>query len=75
MPITTSGTSVITTGPVFRTLSIITPKTGSFDIKLKVWTANQCFDSLIVSNAFSDQGYNIAFPTAFTPNPAGPTAV
>jgi len=47
--------------------------TGSFDIKLKVWTANQCFDSLIVSNAFADQGYSIAFPTAFAPNPDGPT--
>ena len=48
-------------------------ETGSFDIKLKVWTAKQCFDSLIVSNAFADQGYSIAFPTAFAPNPDGPT--
>jgi len=47
--------------------------TGSFDIKLKVWTANLCFDSLIVSNAFADQGYSIAFPTAFAPTSSGPT--
>ena len=46
---------------------------GSYDITLRVWTANQCYDSLTVSNAFGEEGNAIEFPNAFSPNQGGPT--
>lgn len=46
---------------------------GNYNIKLKVWTENQCYDSLIIMNAFTGQESWIRFPTAFTPNMTGPT--
>ena len=46
---------------------------GNYDITLKVWNQNQCFDSLTVLDAFSLDEYYIKFPTAFAPNHAGPT--
>ncbi|KKL63021.1 hypothetical protein LCGC14_2179320, partial [marine sediment metagenome] len=46
---------------------------GSYNVKLKVWTANQCFDSLIIHNAFTGPESKISFPNAFTPNMSGPT--
>ena len=45
---------------------------GEYDITLKVWTANQCFDSSTVLNAFALSENNIIFPNAFTPNTSGP---
>jgi PKD repeat protein len=45
---------------------------GEFDITLRVWTANQCFDSTTVLNAFALSENNIIFPNAFTPNMSGP---
>ena len=45
---------------------------GEFDITLKVWTANQCFDSTTVLNAFALSENNIIFPNAFSPNTSGP---
>jgi PKD repeat protein len=46
---------------------------GSYNVKLKVWTENQCFDSLIIHNAFTGPESKISFPNAFTPNMSGPT--
>ena len=45
---------------------------GNYDITLKVWTVNQCFDSTTVLNAFALSENNILFPNAFTPNMSGP---
>jgi PKD repeat protein len=46
---------------------------GTYHVKLKVWTENQCFDSLVIFNAFTDQQNDITFPNAFTPNLNGPS--
>jgi PKD repeat protein len=46
---------------------------GSYHVKLKVWTEYQCFDSLVIFNAFTDQQNDITFPNAFTPNHNGPS--
>jgi gliding motility-associated-like protein len=46
---------------------------GSYHIKLKVWTENQCSDSLVIYNAFTSEEHNILVPNAFTPNLNGPT--
>ncbi len=46
---------------------------GKYDITLKAWTANQCYDSTTVLNAFALSENNILFPNAFTPNMSGPT--
>lgn len=46
--------------------------TGYYDITLRVTTANQCTDSLVVINGVHViETSNIKFPTAFTPNPSG----
>ncbi len=47
-------------------------QSGNYHVKLKVWNENQCFDSLIIYNAFSSQANDIVFPNAFTPNLNGP---
>jgi gliding motility-associated-like protein len=46
---------------------------GNYHVRLKVWTDHQCFDSLVIFNAFSTQEQNIKVPNAFTPNLNGPT--
>jgi gliding motility-associated-like protein len=46
---------------------------GNYDVKLKVWTLDQCYDSLTIMNAFTSTENSIRFPTAFTPNMTGPT--
>lgn len=46
---------------------------GSYNVKLLVWTENQCFDSVTVMNAFTGTLSEINFPNAFTPNMSGPT--
>ncbi len=45
---------------------------GSYDVKLKVWTENQCYDSITILNAFTPTKQDIIFPNAFTPNMNGP---
>jgi len=45
----------------------------SYNVKLKVWTKNQCYDSLVIRNAFSGPEGEIRFPNAFTPNMSGPS--
>ncbi|MCK4662341.1 MAG: immunoglobulin domain-containing protein [Bacteroidales bacterium] len=47
-------------------------KEGEFDIKLLVWTENNCFDSITYSILVKKIS-EIIFPTAFTPNPNGPS--
>ena len=42
-------------------------------MKLKVWTDHQCYDSLVVFNAFTTHEQDIKVPNAFTPNLHGPT--
>jgi len=46
---------------------------GKFDVRLDVWNETGCHDSLIVKNAFASSGCRIEFPTAFAPNPNGPS--
>jgi PKD repeat protein len=46
---------------------------GSYNVKLRVWTMNQCYDSLTIMNAFTATENSIRFPNAFTPNMTGPT--
>jgi len=46
---------------------------GSYNIKLTVWTGNQCYDSLVILNAFTGPESDIRFPNVFTPNMTGPT--
>ncbi len=46
---------------------------GSYNIKLKVWTDKQCYDSLVIMNAFTGPENEIRFPNAFIPNMTGPT--
>ncbi len=45
---------------------------GNYDVKLKVWTENQCYDSVTILNAFTPTEQEIIFPNAFTPNMNGP---
>jgi len=46
---------------------------GTYDIKLTVWSENQCVDSLIVSEAVNVVGAaEVRFPNAFTPDMNGP---
>lgn len=47
-------------------------KAGEYNVKLKVWSAEGCNDSVVVHDAFADNGCQIVFPNAFTPNPNGP---
>jgi gliding motility-associated-like protein len=46
---------------------------GNYDVKLKVWTEHQCYDSLVIYNAFTTQEQQMKVPNAFTPNLDGPT--
>jgi PKD repeat protein len=46
---------------------------GNYHVRLKVWTDHQCYDSMVVFNAFTTQEQNIKVPNAFTPNLNGPT--
>ena len=46
---------------------------GTYHVKLKVWNDKQCFDSLVIFNAFSGLENDIRFPNAFTPNLSGPS--
>jgi len=46
---------------------------GSYNVKLTVWTGNQCYDSLVILNAFTGPESDIRFPNVFTPNMTGPT--
>ncbi len=46
---------------------------GEYNIKLKAWNTNQCYDSLTVTNAFNPDLHEIIFPNAFTPNLNGPS--
>lgn len=45
---------------------------GRYDVKLKVWTENQCYDSVTILNALTPTEQSIVFPNAFTPNMDGP---
>lgn len=45
---------------------------GNYTVKLVVWTANLCYDSVVVKNAFTPANQEILFPNAFTPNMNGP---
>ena len=46
---------------------------GNYHVKLKVWTDHQCYDSLVIFNAFTTQEQDIKVPNAFTPNLNGPS--
>jgi gliding motility-associated-like protein len=46
---------------------------GNYNVRLKVWTNHQCYDSLVIFNAFTTQEQAIKVPNAFTPNLNGPT--
>lgn len=46
---------------------------GNYHVKLKVWTDHQCYDSMVVFNAFTTHEQKIKVPNAFTPNLNGPT--
>jgi len=48
-------------------------KYGNYNVSLKVYSDNGCYDSLMVLNAFSGSSYYIEFPNAFIPNTAGPS--
>ncbi len=48
-------------------------KPGNYNVKLIVWTENQCYDSLTILNAFTGSEGEIRFPNAFTPNLSGPS--
>ncbi len=48
-------------------------KAGEYDVKLKVWSREGCTDSVVIFDAFADNGCQIVFPNAFTPNPNGPS--
>lgn len=47
-------------------------KAGEYNVKLNVWSREGCTDSVIIFDAFADDGCQIVFPNAFTPNPNGP---
>jgi len=46
---------------------------GPFDVKLTVWSAGGCADSMVMKQVFAGNGYYIRFPNAFIANPNGPT--
>jgi PKD repeat protein len=48
-------------------------ESGKYDIRLDVWNEAGCHDSLIIQDAFASSGCRIEFPTAFAPNPNGPS--
>ncbi len=44
-------------------------KEGTYDVTLKVWTKNDCFDLYVMENAVLVEPYgNVEFPNAFRPN-------
>ena len=45
----------------------------NYDVKLVVWAAEGCADSLTVSDLFTDRGMYIRFPNDFVPGTGGPT--
>ncbi len=47
---------------------------GEYTVSLNVWSENQCFDSLIITDAIKViKSGEIIVPTGFTPNPNGPS--
>jgi gliding motility-associated-like protein len=47
--------------------------TGTFDIRLEVWSMYDCYDDTVQTNAVSvERSGKIKFPSGFTPNPNGP---
>jgi len=46
---------------------------GSYDVTLVAFSEDGCADSLVISDAFADNGMYIRFPNAFMPNRGGPT--
>ncbi|MEF8983082.1 MAG: PKD domain-containing protein [Bacteroidales bacterium] len=47
--------------------------TGNYNIRLEVWSPNECYDDTIITNAVDvDQSGKIKFPSGFTPNSDGP---
>lgn len=48
-------------------------RSGNYNIRLLVSSEYGCFDSLIVTNIFSDSKDRIDFPNAFIPNTQGPS--
>ena len=47
--------------------------TGTFDIRLEVWSPHECYDDTTIRKAVDvDQSGKIKFPSGFTPNPDGP---
>lgn len=46
---------------------------GKFDVRLDAWNEAGCHDSMIVQDALAGSGCRIEFPTAFAPNPNGPS--
>lgn len=47
-------------------------KYDKYNVRLVVWSAHGCSDSMTVINAFSESGCFIEFPNAFIPNSNGP---
>ena len=48
-------------------------KFGNYNVTLKAFSENGCYDSLVVYNALSGSEYFIEFPNAFIPDPNGPS--
>lgn len=46
---------------------------GNYDVTLVAFSGDGCADSLVISDAFADNGMYIRFPNAFMPNRGGPT--
>lgn len=46
---------------------------GTYDVKLVVWSAGGCVDSVTMRDLFTSKGLYIRFPNAFVPGTAGPT--
>jgi gliding motility-associated-like protein len=46
---------------------------GNYHVRLKVWNDHQCYDSMVIFNAFTTREQNIKVPNVFTPNLNGPT--
>lgn len=48
-------------------------RTGNYRVKLRAWSENLCYDSLIYALKIVEPKGKIIFPNAFTPNPNGPS--
>jgi len=46
---------------------------GRYDVRLTVYSAQGCADSVTITDIFTDKGMFLRFPTAFLPNTGGPT--